>query len=53
MVAGRALATQSRAVATDKQTQSNYLEGENNSPADDIFTKQTSSTTFNDVVQYQ
>jgi hypothetical protein len=52
IVAGRTLPGQVRTAAADKISEGNYLEDQNNSPGDDIFTKQTSSATFNDVVQY-
>ena len=39
--------------STDKGTITNYLEDQNATPLDDVFTKNTPSTTFNDYVLYQ
>lgn len=52
VVAGGALAGQSRVNATDKTTLSNYLEDENRTPADNLFTRRATvpNTPFNDVV---
>jgi type II secretory pathway pseudopilin PulG len=56
-VAGRRLAAvaggQPRVSNSDKGTIANYLEDQNATPADDIFTKATYSTIFNDYVLHQ
>jgi len=44
---------QTRSNLINKGTIANYLEGENATPADDIFSKNTSSINFNDHVLYQ
>lgn len=44
---------QPRATNADKGTITNYLEGQNATPLDDVFTKNTPSALFNDYVLYQ
>ena len=52
ITASRTLAGQSRASPANRQSAANYLEGENNN-SDTVFTKQSGSTTFNDMVFYK
>lgn len=52
VVAGPALAGQTRVTAVDKITAPNYLEDDNRTPLDNLFTRRTSvpGAPFNDVI---